>query len=126
MCPVCFVFVSIYFKPAWYVWKHKIKDKEIDIHRGEINYPSLRVVEHRTVQDRKLQVTWAHRGSQNLNCQPNGIHETEQGPLHICKSCVGGFSCGTLKAGTGAISENTACLWILSSNWTALPSLSRK
>jgi hypothetical protein len=41
------------------------------------------------------QLTWAHRGSQNLNWQTECMHGMDRGPLHMCNSCEAKSSCGT-------------------------------
>jgi hypothetical protein len=56
-------------------------------------------------------ITWVHRGSQRLNCQPESMYGTEPGPLHICNIC------GVLAAGAGPACLRLHCLpWILSPN----------
>ena len=52
----------------------------------------------RTPQENlQSQLTWAHRGSQRLNCQPESVHGMDLGPLYICKSYAAGSTCGLLK-----------------------------
>ena len=59
------------------------------------------------------QLTWAHRGLSRLNCQPESMLGMDLGPQHICNMCAAVSSCGILKAAAEAVSDDTACLWIL-------------
>jgi hypothetical protein len=36
------------------------------------------------------QLTWVHRGSQTLTCQPESMHGMDLGPLHIGNNCAAG------------------------------------
>jgi hypothetical protein len=40
------------------------------------------------------------------------MYGMDLGPLHMCNSCAAGSSCGPPKAGAGAVSDHSACLWI--------------
>jgi len=60
----------------------------------------------RTLQENpQHQLTWAHRDSQRLNCQPRSLPETDLDPLPLYYSCVTWSSCGTPN------SKNMVCLW---------------
>ena len=67
----------------------------------------------RTLQENlQNRLTWAHRGSKRLNCQPENMKGMNLGALYICNSCVAESSCRTLNAKAEAVSDYTACLLV--------------
>lgn len=70
-------------------------------------------------------LSWAHRVSHSLNWQPQSLHGTDLGALHICYSCIVWSSCGNPSCGI------LGCLWLFckllkssSSYWVPLVILS--
>lgn len=61
------------------------------------------------------QITYAHRGSQTLNYQPENIHGPDLGHTHICNSCVACSSCGI------SGSRSRCCLTLLPAFGSLLP-----
>jgi hypothetical protein len=60
--------------------------------RGE---EGLKEPERSRTAHENLQLFWAHRVSQRLNCQTETMHGKDQDTLYICNSCAAGSSCGT-------------------------------
>lgn len=58
----------------------------------------------------QTQLTWVGCGSYRRNCQPESKPETSIGHRHICNSSAAESSCGTSKAGAGAVSDLFTCL----------------
>ena len=81
----------------------------------------------RTLQENlQSQLTWVHRGSQRLNCQPESIHGIDLGPLHICNSCAAGSSCGTPTSVARLSLTVLSAFRSLLPSWASLPSHDRR
>jgi hypothetical protein len=73
--------------------------------------PDSSRIPHEKLQN---QLTWAQRGSQGLTHQSESMQCMELIPLYKCNRCTAltGTYVGPLTAGTRAVYDSVACLWI--------------